>query len=95
MRTKTPEWQKSMIIVAHTACVAYCSLICQFQNYTALWTVYHSVQIIEFKNLISPIERNLIDWFVNRFNESDSFVYESAVCSVFYVKKRLKVMLIH
>ncbi len=95
MRTETPEWQKSMIIVAHMACVAYCPLICQLQNYTALWTVYHSVQIIEFKNLISPIERNLIDWFVNRFNESDSFVYESAVCSVFYVKKRLKVMLIH
>ncbi len=59
-------------------------------NYTALWTVYHSVQIIEFKNLISPIEMNLIDWFVNRFNESDSFVYESAVCSVFSLHRNIE-----
>lgn len=64
MRTEASEWQKNkIIIVAHTACALYSSLISQMQNYAILWTVYHCVWIIEFKNQVSPIQMNGIDWF--------------------------------
>lgn len=75
--------------------MAYCSLIGQLQNYTVLCTVYHSVQIIEFKNQINPIQMNLIDWFVNRFSESDSFVYELDVCLVSSLHKNIELFGLH